>query len=231
MTSTRNVIPRDPVTGEVDYGDRPPPPIDDVASELKTVGRVQQRLLDLGYVDVGPVDGFMGDKTKDNIQAFRRREGLPLATKLGEPLFIDAELLAKLDTAKPKELPLEQTSATVEDIIPKVEAVKENNESIKTAWHTRLWAFITGIPAGIVAVILAIVDKFDEAVAAISPVMGMFNMIPVYVWIGGFSIIALGFAYQAHVMKGQSEKAQDKLVEGFRTGAVKNDPRPEDVRP
>ncbi|MDT8858361.1 TIGR02594 family protein [Paracoccaceae bacterium Fryx2] len=73
-------------------GSRRPPPIKAVQSMLR----------DLGYHEVGAVDGVMGSRTRGAVLAFRADHGLPL-----EPV-IDAAFVAALETAKPRAVTLER---------------------------------------------------------------------------------------------------------------------------
>jgi uncharacterized protein (TIGR02594 family) len=53
-------------------------PVSDFGQNSMTLRQVQQRLKDLGYHEVGKVDGIMGTKTRGAILAFREDNGLPL---------------------------------------------------------------------------------------------------------------------------------------------------------
>jgi uncharacterized protein (TIGR02594 family) len=61
-------------------------PVSDFGQDSMTLRQVQQRLKDLGYHEVGKVDGIMGTKTRGAILAFREDNGLPLTPT------VDAEL-------------------------------------------------------------------------------------------------------------------------------------------
>lgn len=101
-----------------------------------TIEVVQRRLVELGYTEVGGVDGKLGPMTRVAILAFRADNGLPLSEA------IDPEFVAALDTAKPRKLaPAREnaTDATVRDKVPEA----------KTAWYNKLlaplaplWAFV-----------------------------------------------------------------------------------------
>jgi uncharacterized protein (TIGR02594 family) len=53
-------------------------PVSDFGQDSMTLRQVQQRLKDLGYHEVGKVDGIIGTKTRGAILAFREDNGLPL---------------------------------------------------------------------------------------------------------------------------------------------------------
>jgi hypothetical protein len=61
-------------------------------------------LRDLGYHEVGAVDGVMGSRTRGAVLAFRADHGLPL-----DPV-IDAAFVAALETAKPRAVSSERAS-------------------------------------------------------------------------------------------------------------------------
>ncbi len=56
---------------------QPPAQRTDARPETAQVKRVQQRLRDLGYTEVGAPDGLFGDATREAISAFQRAAGLP----------------------------------------------------------------------------------------------------------------------------------------------------------
>lgn len=85
----------------------------DLALDARKKGiieRVQRRLRDLGYPEVGNVDGKVGSKTRAAILAFRADNGMPLTTE------IDHDLLVKLMTANHRPVAVERATATVETV-------------------------------------------------------------------------------------------------------------------
>jgi hypothetical protein len=97
-----------------------------VHPELKNV---QQRLDELGYPEVGSVDGKWGSKTAAAILAFRNDNGLPTDAK------IDAALLTALMTAKPREIAPARANATVADLR------KEDAPEIKQTDQTKVGGY------------------------------------------------------------------------------------------
>lgn len=167
------------------------------------ISAVQAKLRALGYVEGGPPDGEVGKKTEASILDFRNRNGLPLTPT------VDAELLAALGMATPKPVPIAQATANGADIAPKVQAVKETR-------LTKFWAKVTAYPSIISAIVIAIVDRFDEAVAYIEPIKVFASSVPGWAWLGLAGIVAAMIAYNAW-------RAEVALVEGYREGTVKND--------
>lgn len=74
------------------------------------VRNVQTRLDELGYFEVGKLDGCWGSRTAGAITSFQADNGLPLAAK------IDQGLLAALMTAKPRIQSDERANATVSEL-------------------------------------------------------------------------------------------------------------------
>ena len=56
---------------------QPPAQRSDARPETAQVKRVQQRLRDLGYAEVGAPDGLFGDATREAVRAFQQAAGLP----------------------------------------------------------------------------------------------------------------------------------------------------------
>lgn len=76
-----------------------------------TIRSVQQKLRDLGYPEVGEIDGKPpGTRTQGAILSFRADNGLPLIP------VIDPQLLAALMTASPRPIARARAEATTEDL-------------------------------------------------------------------------------------------------------------------
>lgn len=182
------------------------------------VQRVQARLLELGYVDGGPADGELNEKTRDQIVVFRRRNGLPLTDT------IDDRLLGALDTAGAKPIPLIQATATAEEIAPKVEAMAAVTSVVRQTWWQKFVAWAMGIPAAVLSFIMLVVGQFDTVLPIITAIRGVFSEVPVTVWLGGFASLCLLFAIQAHGASRTAQRSQEAMKEGYQQGTVKNDP-------
>ena len=74
-----------------------------------SVEAVQRRLKDLGYHEVGQIDGKIGPRTRAAILAFRQDNGLALA------LIIDVVLTEALDRASSRDIAPERTSGVPTD--------------------------------------------------------------------------------------------------------------------
>lgn len=73
------------------------------------VEAIQNRLVELGYPEVGKVDGRWGEATAGAVNAFRRYEGLP-------PGDYDDALRQALAIAQPRNRAVERETATAEDL-------------------------------------------------------------------------------------------------------------------
>lgn len=172
---------------------------------VELVRTVQHRLKELGYHEVGDIDGELGKKTEAAILDFRNRNYLPLTPT------IDDSLIRELELARPKQNPIQQETATVGEVSDKVDVVNSN-------WWSKIWAGVLAVPNLLIAAILGVSEQFDDAINLIAPVKQFFydQPIPGYVWMGGVGLIALAI----YIM---TQKAETELVAGYREGTVKND--------
>lgn len=195
-------------------------------TDKDTVTAVQKAFLEKGYADGSQPDGEMGKVTQDTILSFRARNNLPLIP------VIDSELLRALEVAPQKELPIRQVTATKAEIAPVVEVVAISDKVQRVAWWSKLYAWITGLPVGLITVLGLVVDNLDEATTAISPVRSFFSEIggsvPVWVWLVGLVGIAILFGYQAKKIENLTAKLEAKAVTGYQQGTIKNDLPPKE---
>ena len=115
----------------------------DPRDDREKVASVQQRLRDLGYFEVGKVDGDRLGRTQDAILAFRRANNLPLTTE------IDDELLTALSKAAPRQIGTDRANATADDLRA------EGSETIGILDRAKGWAgklFGFGSSGGVIAV-------------------------------------------------------------------------------
>lgn len=168
------------------------------------VETVQRKLENLGYHEVGGIDGIWGGKTAAAIAAYKNDRGLT-----GDPV-IDRSLVASLDRdiANQWSRPVapERANVTAKDIAPKVEAVRQ------TLWQ-RFWAKVTGFGAMIAAAFKGASDYFDSLKDHVQPVMNWFSDVPAWVWFVGIGGIALLLYLSAN-------KATDSIVDAKRTGRL-----------
>jgi peptidoglycan hydrolase-like protein with peptidoglycan-binding domain len=178
-----------------------PPAVDLVASmpDKATIERVQQQLKDLGYTEVGGVDGKIGTMTATAIRAFRADNGLPAGDG------IDDDMLLALQKAKPRVIAPERANAAPEVVRDKVPEVKAN-------WLSKVGGYIVGIPAAAGALVKGALDNIPVAKDYIDPLTSIASDVPGWVWLAGVAGIA-------GVLVVISRHGEAKGVEAFQTGA------------
>ncbi|MGX9120351.1 N-acetylmuramidase domain-containing protein [Mesorhizobium sp. BHbsci] len=167
--------------------------------DKETVARVQQQLKDLGYTEVGGVDGKIGTMTATAIRAFRAENGLPAGDG------IDDALLLALQKAKPRVIAPARSEAPPE-------VVREKVPEVRTNWLTKVVAAVVGIPATIGTFFDGILGNLDEASGVMQPVKDAAGDVPGWVWMLAIAGVAGGlFLIARH--------GEAKGVEAFKTGA------------
>jgi hypothetical protein len=160
---------------------------------------VQTRLKELGYTEVGGIDGKIGTMTKAAILAFRSDNGLELVDH------IDANLIESLARAKPRVIAPERKEAPPEVVREKVPEVKAN-------WMTKIGAWVVGIPSFFLALGDGILSNLTGALGYIQPVKDTFDGVPGWVW---FLLVAIAAAVLWRVAR----HGEAKGTEAFQTGA------------
>lgn len=169
------------------------------ATDKATIERVQQQLKDLGYTEVGGVDGRIGTMTATAIRAFRADNALPAGDG------IDDDMLLALQKAKPRAIAPERANAAPEVVRDKVPEVKAN-------WLSKVGGYIVGIPAAAGALIKGALDNIPVARNYIDPLTSIASDVPGWVWLAGIAGIA-------GVLVVISRHGEAKGVEAFQTGA------------
>lgn len=165
-----------------------------------TILAVQTKLRDLGYAEVGPPDGKIGDFTRKAIVLYRGDKGLPYSDK------IDAQLLVTLlpDTEKRKQ-PEGRADATPAMVRERVPEVKGN-------WLGKIWARITAAGGMGVAAVSAAYEKLPDASEYLAPVKNLAGDVPTWFW-----FVVVGVA--AFLLSRQFAKGEQAGVEAFQQGA------------
>ncbi|MER9901590.1 peptidoglycan-binding protein [Mesorhizobium sp. M0130] len=169
------------------------------APAKETILRVQQQLKDLGYTEVGGVDGKGGTMTSTAIRAFRAENGLPDGDG------IDDDLLLALQKAKPRVLAPARTDATPD-------VVREKVPEVRTNWLTKVGAFFASIFALIGSFFDGIIGNLDQASGVMQPVKDAAGDVPGWVWMLGIAVVAGGLYLIAR-------HGEAKGVEAFQSGA------------
>jgi len=185
----------------------PEPEIEPVSTSItdpETVARVQAQLWTLGYTEVGSknpdgtFDGKIGTMTRSAILAFRNENDLP------DGSLIDDAMLARLWTAKPRDISPSRADAT-----PAI--VREQIPEARAAWWTKVSAWVAGGASAIGIGIDGILDNLDGARGWLEPLKNTIGDVPTWVW---FVILGAGalFLWQ------KSRKAEVAIQTAYQTG-------------
>ncbi len=164
-----------------------------------TVKSVQTDLRDLKYFAVGTPDGELGDNTKDAIMAFRRRNSLPINTR------IDDELLAAIAKAKPKELPA-RSEASTEKVAAALPAVRPTLRNRLVGF----WGTIVGIAT---AAASAVGDFFEDVWEKLEPIRDAMESVPGWCWFA----VAGGICFFIYL---NSRSSVDQTKAAFKDGQI-----------
>lgn len=160
---------------------------------------VQRKLNALGYHEVGQIDGKWGGRTKGAIAAFKNDRHLS-ETSDG----ITPKLLAELDKAESegwqRSIAPARADATVSEI-------KAEAPEIVPAEQTKKLGIASAVAsgAGLVA------SGFKESVEWLGPVKDFFADLPLEVWLGATTVVALGIAWNAW-------RTSHGIAQAYRTG-------------
>jgi uncharacterized protein (TIGR02594 family) len=156
---------------------------------------VQQQLKDLGYFEVGSVDGRYGPRTRAAVLAFRADNGLGLSPD------VDPVLLEALQKAKPRAVSRERAGG------------KPEGSRIVKAADAQIATGIVGIAGAAASVVAPAVETAERAKDVTERTVGLLNLtdwlLPVLPWAGAaifLSVILLAW------------KAKAARIEDYRTG-------------
>lgn len=174
--------PDDPPVLALEDDDRPPLNVQPSRVMYSIdVETVQRKLDQLGYHEVGGVDGLWGGKTAAAIAAFKNDRGLT------GPAVIDAELRQALDSniASGWTRPIAEARATItaEKIAPTVPAVKQSLRQ----WVAAKWTALTTLAGALFA---GVSEKFDWVSGYVQPVKHLFADVPGWLWLFAIAGIA-----------------------------------------
>lgn len=167
---------------------------------------VQTRLKELGYHEVGEIDGRWGGRTAGAITAFKNDRHL-----VGLPV-IDAALKAELQKAKDeawvRPIAPERSEATADELAPKLPEV----QAAKTAERLGFWGSIV---AGFTTATTAVGNYISENVQWISSVKDFIISLPWPVWVG----FGVGLTVLAYVISRKSGEAKDEATKAYQEGS------------
>ena len=156
---------------------------------------VQQQLKDLGYFEVGMVDGRYGPRTRAAVLAFRADNGLGLSPD------VDSVLAEALQKAKPREVSRERADG------------KPEGSRIVKAADAQIVTGVVGMAGAAASVIAPAVETAERAKDVTERTVGILNLtdwlLPVLPWAGAaIFLIVIVLAW----------KAKAARIEDFRTG-------------
>lgn len=169
-----------------------PEPVEVVTDE-ESVRFVQIALTNLGYTEIGGLDGKVGPYTRAAILAYREDRGLPLRPT------IDLELIESLTNAPKREVAADRASASSAQVVA---AVPE----AKTAWYQKVTGGITLAGGFVWGVIEGVVNYLTPSSEKLQPVRELLGDIPTGAWV--LVIVALAGVMWFLGRKGVSESKQ-----------------------
>lgn len=188
----RKPVPKEPSTGPAAFPAKG-------ARNDEVVAQVQRRLKELGYSEIGNVDGDFGDLTEKAIIIFRHDAGLPLSGT------IDSNLIVALAKAQPREMPTARAEATPKE-------VREAAPEAKTNWLTKVAGFWSAIVGAVVAFFNWVIGSFADIRDFVQPMLDLLAGVPVWVY-------ALAFAGGALWLYLNGRKGEAASVEAVQEGA------------
>lgn len=148
------------------------------AMDNEVVAQVQRRLKELGYTEIGHIDGDFGDFTENAILIFRKDNGLPMSGA------IDEDLIVALAKGQPRTLPSARQEASPEDVRQKVPEAKAN-------WFTKVAGLWGMIAAGATGFVNWSVDSMSDIREGAQPVLDLFGIVPWWGYLALFFGVAL----------------------------------------
>ncbi len=165
---------------------------------------VQQRLVSLGYYEVGGIDGLMGGKTRGAITAFMLDRGRAQTTYVTDELRV--ELQAAIAEGWKRPVAPARAFADINVVAPKAPAARH-------AGRSRFWSKLLALPATAGAAVSGVMDHFPDAKEKVDLVSSFFASVPGWAWF--LVAAAIGF-----MIWRSANKAQAAVVEDYRTGRL-----------
>lgn len=159
---------------------------------------VQRRLREIGYHEVGEVDGQFGARSRGALLAFKADNNMPLNPD------IDADTMVALLHAGPRAVADSRAQATASDLEKKSVTVKTAADSKRVS----LWAMVASAGS---AAVSGVTSFFGDAVDQIAPIRGLIPDIPSWVWLAAVALVAYG-------LWRSSGGIVDRVVGDYRTG-------------
>lgn len=166
-------------------------------TDTETIKSVQSRLRELGYFEVGKVDGIYGTKLRAGVLGFRADNGLPIVAD------VDEELLAALMVAERRPVAPSRANATTAD----VRAAGSRQIAAGDNQQVGGVAIVGGGLLGSVAKALGIGEEDTSVTAVWEAVEPVWELVQTN---GAYMALAIGVfvIWQAH--KAKSARVQDE---------------------
>lgn len=139
---------------------------------------VQRRLRELGYYEVGEVDGEFGSRARGALLAFKADNGHPLTPE------IDNDTILALYNAKPRVVGESRGKATAADLAPR-------SKTVWMAVRSKVASMASAIVSFAIAAFYGLVDGFQDAYEKTEPFRTALSHIHPGVWFGLAGGIAL----------------------------------------
>lgn len=185
----------------ISFGPAPAAPVDiggvvvDDGLSAGEVRAVQQRLRDLGYSEVGRVDGLWGPRSTAAVSAFQSTVGLPVTGAL------DKTTAAALTTSGPRPVAKERAEVTAKDLR------EAGDKTAKASWWSKLWAWLLGAPT----LAVGVAQQTDAASGYLATAKTLLGDVPGFVWVA----LLVGVAIALYV---QAQRTETALVADVRSG-------------
>ncbi len=172
---------------------------DDGLSEAE-IAAIQTLLRSKGYHRVGRIDGKWGKDTVGALAAFQSAAALPMTVTV-DRAWVDKTTIAALATAPQAQVGAERAATTPADLR------KAGDGVAKSAWWTKLWAKIFGVPA----LALGVAQQTDTASGYIATAKSLLSDVPDKVWLAALVAVAAAIYFTAN-------KAESAAVDNVRSG-------------
>jgi len=159
---------------------------------------VQRHLRELGYYEVGEVDGEFGSRARGALLAFKADNGLPLTPE------IDKDTILALYNGKPRVVGENRAKATAADLAPK-------SRTVWMAVRNKVASMASAIVSFAIAAFYGLVEEFEEAQRVTEPFRAALSHIHPAVWFGLAGVIAL-------VIWRMNANVEQRVVEDYRKG-------------
>jgi peptidoglycan hydrolase-like protein with peptidoglycan-binding domain len=165
----------------------------------------QQRLQNMGYHEVGEIDGKWGGRTQGAIAAFKNDRKLADAS-----LGISKALLAEMDDAEAEVPPFKRPIAVARSEATTSEIAEEAPELVPAESGKNIAVAASGASAT-VGFVSAVGDNFNTTLPWIETIRGFFDNVPGPVWFALAAVFALGLAWYFR-------RASKGIKAAYRTG-------------